>query len=446
MNYEKKNYKFDPQTTVAAIDIGTTKIVAIVGRKEENGKIKIFGIGQAPSIGVKRGVVLNIEETSKAIRKAVDEAERQSGYSFKNVVVGIAGQHIKSIKNRGFVHIEDEDQEIKQKHIDALFDQMYRIPLANAGEEILHVIPQSYTVDNEAGIRTNIIGMYGRRLEGTFHIVVGQTSSAKNIIKCIERAGLVLDTMVLEPLASADAVLTDDDKEAGVAMIDIGGGTTDIAIFHDNVIRHTAVIPFGGAVITHDIKEGLQIVERNAEKIKLQFGHALGAEAPQNEVISIEGLHGQPSKRISTHQLAMIIQARMEEIIEAINFELISSGYSSKLGSGIVLTGGGALLKSLPQLFNFHTGKIVRVARPSDMVIVYNDGLTHPKYSTSIGLVIQGFEYYEKNERKIVEEEVEEIEEDTKNSAKDSQPKLAKKARSILSIFEGFFNDTDTSM
>lgn len=443
MNYEEKKQKIDQQDLVAAIDIGTTKIVAIVGKKEENERVKIIGIGKAPSIGVKRGVVSNIEETAKAIRKAVDEAESQTSYKFKNVVVGIAGQHIKSIKHRGSVNIENGEQEIKQEHIDELFDQMHRVPLTNLGDEILHVIPQSYTVDNESGITNNIVGMAGRRLEGNFHIVIGQTSSAKNIAKCIDRAGLVLDSMILEPLASADAVLSEDDKEAGVAMVDIGGGTTDIALFHDKIIRHTAVIPFGGEIITRDIKEGLQIVERNAEKIKCQFGYALGREAPKNEVISLEGLHGQPSKRISTSQLAMIIQARMEEIIEAIKFELDSSGYSSRLGSGIVLTGGGSLLKSLPQLFSFRMANNVRIAIPNELVTVYNDSLVHPKYSTAIGLVLKGFEYYKKNAHKVVEDEGDFEDESFVGQIQD---KIGKRGGGFFKSIEKLFNANDTSM
>jgi cell division protein FtsA len=396
------NYEFETETShkseqniVAAIDIGTTKIVAIVGTKDEKGRIKILGLGESPSLGVKRGVVQNIEEASRAIRKAADDAEKQSGIKIEHVVVGIAGQHIRSIKNRGYIMINDKDNEIKQKHVDALIEQMHQSPL-QSDDEILHVIPQSFTVDNETGITSNVVGMNGHRLEGNFHIVLGQTASAKKIQKSIERAGLILDSMVLEPLASSEAVLSDDDKEAGVAMIDIGGGTTDIAIFYDKIVRHTAVIPWGGAIITQDIKEGLKIVERKAERMKVQFGFAIGSEAPKNELLQLDASPGQAIRRITTQQLSLIIQARMEEIIEAINFEIENSGYAQKLGNGIVITGGGALLKSLPQLFSFHSGNIVRVGRPNDVLVTDYNEISDPKYSTSVGLVLKAVEYYEK--------------------------------------------------
>ncbi|NJO91227.1 MAG: cell division protein FtsA, partial [Chloroflexia bacterium] len=263
---------------------------AIIGAVSDDGKVRVMGMGKSVSKGVKRGVVLNIEETAAAIQEAVYQAQLESKLTFKEVYVGIAGQHIKSMKNRHSKYIQSADSEITQADIDELLNDMHNIAL-DAGEEIIHVIPQSYTVDNEGGVKQPV-GMFGKRLEANFHIVVGEISSAKHIFKCIERAGLKVKKMILEPLASASSVLTSDEKEIGVAMVDIGGGTTDIAIYYDGILRHTAVIPFGGDVITRDIKEGCSILHRQAEKIKVQFGTALGDAAPEDQVVSVPGISG----------------------------------------------------------------------------------------------------------------------------------------------------------
>ena len=336
---------------VAAIDIGTTKIVAIVGTRNENGKIEILGISRAPSRGVKRGVVLNIEETVNAISTTVDDVKKRSGIDFSEVFVGIAGQHIKSMKSRGYITRDNYDDEITKDEVFRLIEDMHRIHI-DIGEEIIHVIPQNFIVDNETGVKSPI-GMCGRRLEANFHIVIGQIAAAKNIEKCIRKAGLTVKDMILEPLASADACLTEDEKEAGVVLVDIGGGTTDIAVYYDNIIRHTTVIPFGGNVITNDIKEGCAILHRYAEQLKIQYGSALGDLAPDDKVVSIPGISGRDPKEISFRSLAYIIQSRMEEIIDAINFEIQNSGYSDKLAAGKVITGGGAMLRHLPQLMKF---------------------------------------------------------------------------------------------
>jgi cell division protein FtsA len=252
-------------------------------------------------------------------------------------------------------------------------------------------------VDNETGVK-NPVGMSGKRLEANFHIVIAQIASAKNIEKCINRAGLKVKCLMLEPIASSEAVLTDDEKEAGVALIDIGGGTTDIAVFYDDIIRHTAVIPFGGNVITKDIKEGCAILQRQAELLKIQFGSALGEMAEEDKVVSIAGIAGRDPKEISFKSLAYIIQSRMEEILEAIAFEIENSGYMDKLSAGIVVTGGGAMLKNLPQLIKFKTGMDVRIGYPSEHLAanVSND-INQPMYSTAIGLVLKGFEYLDKH-------------------------------------------------
>jgi cell division protein FtsA len=380
---------------VAAVDIGTTKIVTVVGNMNENGKLEIQALARTPSKGVKRGVVLNIEETVNSIKATVEEAQAKSGIQISDVFVGIAGQHIRSIINRGYINRESYDEEITQEDLDNLIKDMYRIPI-DVGEEIIHVLPQSYNVDAETGVK-NPVGMSGKRLEGNFHIVIGQIASAKNIEKCINRVGLKVNSLVLEPLASADAVLTSDEKEAGVALVDIGGGTTDVAIFYDETIQHTAVIPFGGNVITKDIKEGCSILGRQAEQLKVQFGSALGEIAPEDKVVTIPGISGREPKEISFKSLAYIIQSRMEEIIDAVMFEIENSGVADKLSAGIVLTGGGALLKHLAQLVKYRTGMDVRIGFPiENLSSKVGEDIAQPMYSTSIGLVLKGVEKTEK--------------------------------------------------
>jgi cell division protein FtsA len=372
---------------ISAIDIGTTKIVAMIARKTGNGKFEILGMGNAPSNGVKRGVVVHIDETVSAIELAREQAEEEAGLRMGEVYVGIAGQHIKSMKNRNSKYLDNE--EITQEDVSYLHDQMVRTPL-DPGEEILHVIPQSYIVDSETDV-TKPVGMSGRVLEANFHLVVGKVASARNITKCIERAELKVKKMILEPLASATAVLTPDEREAGVALVDIGGGTTDVAVFYNDVVRHTAVIPFGGNVITNDIKEGCSILLRQAESLKVQFGSAMGDTAPADKVVTIPGISGRDAREISFRNLAYIIQARMEEILDAVVYELDNSGHAQKLSAGIVVTGGGALLPGLPQLIRLRTGYDVRVGTPD----LHLDGesiekIAQPQFSTAVGLVVEG--------------------------------------------------------
>ena len=379
---------------VAAIDIGTTKIVAIVGKKNENGKIEILGLSKALSKGVKRGVVLNIEDTVNAIQTTVDDVQKRSGIIFSEVFVGIAGQHIKSMKNRGYITRDNYEDEIKKEEVFRLIEDMHKIHI-DIGEEIIHVIPQNFIVDNETGVKSPI-GMCGRRLEANFHIVIGQVAAAKNIEKCIRKANLTVKDMILEPLASSDAVLTDDEKEAGVVLVDIGGGTTDVAVYYDNIIRHTAVIPLGGNVVTKDIKEGCAILARHAEQLKLQYGSALGDIAPEDKVVSIPGISGREPKEISFRSLAYIIQSRMEEIIDFVNFEIQNSGYADKLAAGVVITGGGAMLKHLPQLMKFKTAMDVRIGLPNEHLAgTGKNEINQPMYATAVGLIMRGFDYIE---------------------------------------------------
>jgi cell division protein FtsA len=385
---------------IGAIDIGTTKIVTIIGRKNENGKLEILALSKTESKGVKRGVVQNIEETVAAITKTVQEAEVKAGVKLTEVFVGIAGQHIRSIKNRGYINRDSFDDEITRDDIERLRVDMGKIPV-EVGEEIIHVIPQNYIVDNETGVK-NPVGMSGKRLEANFHIVIAQIASAKNIEKCINRAGLKVKCLMLEPLASSEAALTEDEKEAGVALVDIGGGTTDMSVYYDDVIRHTAVIPFGGNVITKDIKEGCAILQRQAEQLKVQFGSALGDMADEDKVVSIAGIAGREPKEISFKSLAYIIQSRMEEILDAVCFELENSGYMEKLSAGIVVTGGGALLKHLPQLVRFKTGMDVRIGYPNEHLAAnVSSDINHPMYSTAVGLILKGYEYLKERNEKI---------------------------------------------
>ena len=374
---------------IAAIDIGTTKIVAIVGRRNEDGKLEIVGMGNAPSLGVTRGEVINIEKTVQAIRMAVASAEDGIDYQFSEVVVGIAGKHIRCSQNRGYITRETHDEEISQGDVDKLVQDMYNV-LIQPGEEIIHVLPQNFLVDKEYDV-TNPVGMHGKRLEANFHMVIGKVDSINYIKKSIHKAGLKLSSVILEPLASAEAVLTDDEKEVGVVLVDIGGGTTDVAIYSEGIIKHTSVIPFGGNVITKDIKELCSILERQAEQLKVRFGEALHDFAPEAKVVTVPGIRGRDAKEISFKHLAGIIQARLEEIIDAVKFEIDASGVGDRLGAGLVLTGGGALLKNLPQLVAYKTGLHARIGYPNEHIIADKiEDINHTMYATSVGLVMKG--------------------------------------------------------
>jgi cell division protein FtsA len=390
----------DTSEIVVGLDIGTTKIACLVGKRNEHGKIEIIAMGKSDSVGVTRGVVSNIEKTVQSIRAAVEQAELKSGVEIKVVNVGIAGQHIKSLQHRGMITRSSHEDEISQNDIDTLVNDMYKLVMM-PGEEIIHVLPQEYIVDREQGIK-DPIGMAGVQLEANFHIITGQVSAAKNIYRCVEKAGLEVADIILEPLASSESVLSFEEKEAGVALVDIGGGTTDIAIFQDGIIRHTAVIPFGGNVITEDIKEGSTIIKRQAELLKMKFGSALASESQENEIVCIPGLRGREPKEISVKNLANIIQARMEEIIEHVHYEIRNSGYEKKLIAGIVVTGGGSQLKHISQLFEYVTGMSTRIGYPNEhLAMGTTENITSPLFATGIGLVMKGFE---KQERQVVEE------------------------------------------
>jgi cell division protein FtsA len=384
---------------IVGLDIGTTKIAVIVGKRNEHGKIEILGMGRSESLGVMRGVVANIEKTVASIKEAVEEASIKSEVDIKEVYVGIAGQHIKSMQHRGMITRTNTDYEISQADIDAITDDMFRLAMP-PGEEIIHVIPQEFIVDNEQGIKEPI-GINGIRLEANCHIITGLVTAAKNIYKCVEKAGLTTKELILEPLASSEAVLTEEEKEAGVVLVDIGGGTTDIAIFQDGIIRHTAVIPFGGNVITEDIKEGCSIIRSQAEQLKVKFGSALAKQTRENEIVSIPGLRGREPKEISVKNLAHIIQARVEEIIDNVYYEIKNSGYEKKLIAGIVITGGGSQLKNISQLVEYITGMDTRIGYPNEHLGKGFDEVKSPMYATGVGLVISGLKNAEYLEKKI---------------------------------------------
>src|SRR3954462_42563 len=427
---------------VVGLDIGTTKIAAIVGRKNEFGKVEILGIGRAESLGVNRGVVVNIEQTVASIKTAVAIAADKANVDIGEVIVGIAGQHIKSMQHRGMITRQSLDDEVNQKDIDNLIDNMHRLVMS-PGEEIIHVIPQEYIIDSESGIK-NPIGHAGIRLEGNFHIITGQVSAVKNIFKCVDRAGLQTVDLHLEPLASSDAVLSDEEKEAGVVLVDIGGGTTDVAIFYDGIIRHTAVIPFGGNIITDDIKEGCGIIRTQAEQLKIKFGSALSQENQENEIISIPGLRGRPHKEISVKFLAQIIQARMEEILDFVLFEIKSSGYERKLSAGIVITGGGALLKHLPQLVMLTTGMDCRIGTPNEHLAGNDDELKNPLFATGVGLVMKGIEKYERDSKRglnLVKQEVV-VENQSTETKKEARKVIGHSQKKIGSFFSTLIDRT----
>jgi cell division protein FtsA len=379
----------DTDKIVVGLDIGTTKICAVAGRKNEYGKLEILGMGKADSDGVIRGIVTNIDKTISSILKAMEEAGEQTGIDIQVVNVGIAGQHIRSSVHHNGITRKSQDDEITVEDIAQLTNEMYRIVIP-PGSDIIHVMPQDYTVDYEPGIK-DPVGMTGVRLEADFHVITAQTNAINNINKCVKRSELAIDNLILEPLASSLSVLSDEEKEAGVCLVDIGGGTTDVAIFHENIIRHTAVIPFGGNIITSDIKQGCMVMNYQAESLKTKFGKAITEEASPNEIVSIPGLRNRPPKEISVKNLSSIIEARMEEIIELVHAEIITSGYEGKLAGGLVLTGGGAQLNSIQQLVEYMTGMDVRIGYPNEHLGKSSSELKSPMYATAIGLVLSGF-------------------------------------------------------
>ena len=413
------------------LDIGTTKIVAMMGVKNEYNKLDIVGIGKSKSRGVHRGVVNNITQTIQSIHSAVNEAEALSGKKINNVVVGIAGQHIRSLQHSDYITRTNPEEVIDEADLERLKNQVFKLVML-PGEEIIHVLPQEYKVDGQAEIKEPK-GMYGGRLEANFHVVVGQVSSIRNIMRCVKSAGIDFGGITLEPIASSDSVLSVEEKEAGVALIDIGGGTTDLAIFKDDIIRHTAVIPFGGNIITEDIKEGCSIIEKHAEQLKIKFGSAWPGENKENEIVSIPGLIGREPKEISLKNLSKIIHARVQEIIQQVYSEIKNYGHDhpkKKLIAGIVLTGGGSQLRHLKQLVEYITGMDTRIGYPNEHLAGDTDKMTaSPQYSTAVGLVMNA-----------IEKQKNQIHESEKNSNHDNKKNIDDKTKpkTNTSIIERF--------
>ena len=403
------------QPIIVGLDIGTTKIAAIAGRKNEFGKLEILGFGRANSDGVQHGMVLNINQTIEAIKTALENCYASNpSLVINEVYVGIAGHHIKSLQTRGDIVRQNLEDEITQLEIDRLVSDQYSTYIP-AGDKIIDVIPQEYTVDNFQNI-PNPIGYSGVKVGANFHIITGDKNAIRNIHRSVEKSGLEAKDLVLQPLASAAAVMCEQDFEAGVAIVDIGGGTTDLAIFYEGILKHTAVIPYGGQNITNDIKMGLGVLKTQAEQMKIQFGSALSDETKSNAFITIPGLRGMPPKEISVKVLANIIQARMSEILEFVTYHLKQVGLDSKLlNGGVIITGGGSQLKHLIQLTEYITGLNARIGYPNEHLSGgHIEELAKPMYSTCIGLILKGFNDYDNNKTsknfiKISVEEVEEI-------------------------------------
>jgi cell division protein FtsA len=454
---------------IVGLDIGTTKIVAIAGRKNAFGKLEILGFGRANSNGVQHGMVVNIEQTMKAIQQALQNCHKSNPrLKIEDVYVGIAGHHIKSLQTRGDIVRQDNEDEITQKEIDQLIADQYKTYIP-AGDEIIDIIPQEFTVDSFPNI-IDPIGYNGRKVGANFHIITGDRNAIRHINRSVEKSNLKIKDLVLQPLASAAAVMGDEDFEAGVAIVDIGGGTTDLAIFYEGVLKSTAVIPFGGENITKDIKMGLGVLKTQAEQMKVQFGSALADEAKSNAYITIPGIRGMAKKDISVKTLAKIIQARMSEIMDFVSFNIKQAGLDSRmLNGGVVLTGGGSQLKHVIQLTEYVTGMNARIGYPNEHLATgHFEELKKPQYATCIGLILKGYNVHENTQnallpqkekepliKKIPDEVIEEIlnekiaeDEKAKNIAPVKRPKkledfLKTFRNGIIKIFEP---ETDTKM
>jgi cell division protein FtsA len=386
----------DSKNVIVGLDIGTSKIVAIVAEMKAdgtNGGFEIIGMGTHISRGLKKGVVVNIETTVAAIQRALEEAELMADCKITRVHTGIAGSHVKSFNSQGMVAIKDK--EVAQIDIDRVLETAKAVQIPN-DQQILHILEQEYIIDGQDDVREPL-GMAGVRLEVKVHIVTGAVSAAQNIVKCVRRCGLEVSDLVLQPLASATAVVSDDEKDLGVCLVDIGGGTTDIAVFTHGAIRHTAVIPIAGDQITSDIAMALRTPTKDADDIKIKHGCALSQLADPQEMIEVPGVGNRGSKQLSRKTLAEVIEPRVEELYSLIQAELRRSGYEELLSSGIVLTGGSSMMQGMVELGEEIFHMPVRVGQPS-----YNGGLAevvrHPRYSTAMGLLLEGMQQYRAQE------------------------------------------------
>ncbi len=370
---------------LVGIDIGTSKVVTLVGETMSDGRVNIIGFGSHPSQGLKRGVVVNIESTVQSIQRSVEEAEHMAGCEIFSAFTGIAGSHIRSVNSHGIVAIRD--REVSQNDVERVIDAAKAIAIP-ADQKILHVLPQEFIIDNQDSIREPV-GMSGVRLEAKVHIVTGAVSAAQNIVKCMKRCGLATSDIVLEQFASSQSILTDDEKELGVCMIDIGGGTSDIAIFTDGAIRHTAVIPIAGDQVTNDIAIALRTPTRNAEDIKIHHGCALQDLVDTSEMIDIPTVGDRAGRRIPARALAEVVEARYEELFTLALTELRRSGLENLIAAGIVLTGGASKVKGAQELAERVFRIPVRIGKPFN-VLGLPDIIHNPIYATGVGLLVYG--------------------------------------------------------
>lgn len=439
------------QPIIVGLDIGTTKVAAIAGRKNEFGKLEILAFGRVDSAGVSHGVVMNIDQCIRSIEQAVVKClESNPELDINEVYVGIAGQHIKSLQTRGDRVRPNSDDVISKLDIEALIRDQHKTYIP-AGDQIIDIVPQEFTIDNTPNV-LEPIGMNGVKIGANFHIITGDKNAIRNIKRCVDKANLTTRDLVLQPLASAAAVMNHEDMEAGVAIVDIGGGTTDMAVFYDGILKHTAVIPYAGVNITNDIRSGLGVLRAQAEQMKVQFGMALADKAQDNAYITIPGLRGLPAKEISVKNLAHIIQARTQEILDYVLFHLKQIGLDKRLYGGIILTGGGAQLKHIIQLTEYTTGLGARIGYPNEHLAGgYAETLQNPMYSTCIGLILRGYHDYESGKMRFVgdggnyvalqeqsrEEATEEMDAPDEVVNKVSTERQDKRAEKMKKLFDG---------
>lgn len=397
---------------IVGLDIGTTKIAVVIGRKDKFGKCEIIDVCKTDSVGVNKGKAINLLDTSESIKRVIEIAKDKTGVDITEVFVGIASQHIGSMQTQGELLRKNTDDTVTKQEVDDFVESMYKVN-NKPGETVISVMPQEFIIDDDIVV-SKAVGMMANKVKGMFHVIVCNAQSVLSIEKCVNMCNLSVSDVVLEPIASSTSVLSDDEKEAGVALVDIGGGTTDLAIFYDGVIRHTAVIPLGGEIITDDIRQGCGLIKKYAEQLKIQHGSAWALQEYESTIITIPGLKGGQKKEISKFNLTNIIQARMVDIIDLVNQHIKSSGFGDRLGGGIVLTGGGALLNDVATLVKFKTGYDARIGTPDEHLSYsqpMKETVCSPIYSTSIGLVLEGFKIVGKSDIDNIEEEVDELEE-----------------------------------
>ena len=382
----------EDKNLIVGLDIGTSKIVAIVGELQPEGTVKVIGLGQHISRGLKKGVVINIESTMQSIQRALEEAELMADCKINNVYTGIAGSHIKSLNSHGMVKIKDA--EVSQMDVDRVIETARAIALP-ADQQILHILTQDYIIDGQEDVREPL-GMSGMRLEAKVHIVTGAVAAAQNIVKCIKRCGIEVSDLILQPLASSMAVLTEDEKELGVCLVDIGGGTTDIAVFKQGAIRHTAVVPIAGDQMTNDVAVAFRTPTQSAEDIKVKYGCALRQLADSRETVEVPGVDGREPRQLSVQTLAEVLEPRVVELYEMVLNELRRSGMEEMIASGIVITGGSAMMRGMVELGEEIFHMPVRMGLPR-----YVGGLSevvgNPRYATGVGLVLMGKQQLERH-------------------------------------------------